>query len=242
MSRIINTIKLDETTINIMDSSCQFNVTEAKDFRTTMAKWHNADFDMAQEIAKKNDLIKDRTGSIKTNEGLIDDLKAGKKIIGNKTEKDLLTQIEEFKKDIEDAKKLCTELNDVSRKRLDDGLALVTNDLYDAYVKYCDDKQVEDTWKDYYNKIAIFLHKNGVVPCDATILALIGAVGSKVSSVNQKIKNGKHNTANPKATYKKVFLGELCDIMQKANCLPKKKFEYIPKKLREEQEKAKKER
>ena len=39
----------------IKKGNCQFNATSAKSFRTTLAKWHNATFKIADELLAKND-------------------------------------------------------------------------------------------------------------------------------------------------------------------------------------------
>ena len=42
----------------IKKGNCQFNATSAKSFRTTLAKWHNATFKIADELLAKNDRVK----------------------------------------------------------------------------------------------------------------------------------------------------------------------------------------
>ena len=234
----IKTLVVGSVTVNVESGACQFNASSAKDFRAKLAKWHDADFDISQELAKKNDLIKNRNDSITTNNDLIADLRAGKKIIGNKTESMLLAENERFQKDIDDAKALCKELTDVQKKRLDDGNALISDELFDAYKTYCKNKQDKENAGAYYDAIAIMLHENGVAPCDDTVVALMGSVGSRAANAVQKFTSEKHNTNTAKATFKKIFLGDLCDIM--ADVLPKYKFQYVPRKVREERAKAEK--
>ena len=42
----------------IKTGKMQLNVKSAKDFRATLAKWHNADFELAEELLRKNDRVK----------------------------------------------------------------------------------------------------------------------------------------------------------------------------------------
>src|SRR5574344_256643 len=84
----------------IKKGNCQFNATSAKSFRTTLAKWHNATFKIADEILAKNDRVKALRTLIDSNSKLIDKLNNGESIIGNKSITDLQSEIDTWNESI----------------------------------------------------------------------------------------------------------------------------------------------
>ena len=83
-----------------------------------------------------------------------------------------------------------------------------------------------DTEKDeYILGIAMFLSANGIEPCIDTINTLIASVGKKTNSARNMCKTGKHNGVFSYNQWRKIFLGELCDMM--GDTLPIYKFAYV---------------
>lgn len=195
---------MSNSTLTINDGNCQFNATSAKAFRTTLAKWHNADFDIANAVLEKSDRVSALRKLIDTNKGLIEKLNNGQYVIGAKTVSDYESENADFQSKIDAENDAIAEYRSAQVSRLEGGEKLVTSELHKAYLK---------GGADYELAVAHFLNDNGVAPCQETIDRLIAAVGKKSASARQKCKTGKHNAMFGCAQWRKIFLGELCDIM-----------------------------
>ena len=205
---------------SIKKGNCQFNVTSAKSFRTTLAKWHNATFKIADELLAKNDRVKALRTLIDSNSKLIDKLNNGESIIGNKSVSDLQSEIDAWNNSIQSENDAMAELRKAQSDRMRKAEDLVSKDLYNAYVK-----SIADFSTDYNLAIAQFLSDNGIEPCIDTINTLIASVGKKTNSARNMCKTGKHNGVFAYNQWRKIFLGELCDVM--GDTLPIYKFAYV---------------
>ena len=204
----------------IKKGNCQFNATSAKSFRTTLAKWHNATFKIADELLAKNDRVKALRTLIDSNSKLIDKLNNGESIIGDKSLSDLQSEIDTWNASIQSENDAMAELRKAQSDRMSKAEELVSKDLYNAYVK-----SITDFSTDYNLAIAQFLSANGIEPCIDTINTLIASVGKKTNSARNMCKTGKHNGVFSYNQWRKIFLGELCDIM--GDALPIYKFAYV---------------
>ena len=204
----------------IKKGNCQFNTTSAKSFRTTLAKWHNATFKIADELLAKNDRVKALRTLIDSNSKLIDKLNNGESIIGNKTVSDLQSEIDTWNASIQSENDAMAELRKAQSDRMSKAEELVSKDLYNAYVE-----SVNATTDAYTLAIAQFLSDNGIEPCIDTINTLIASVGKKTNSARNMCKTGKHNGVFAYNQWRKIFLGELCDMM--GDTLPIYKFAYV---------------
>ena len=214
---------MNTTTITmdtIKKGNCQFNVTSAKSFRTTLAKWHNATFKIADELLAKNDRVKALRTLINSNNALIDKLNNGESIIGSKSITDLQSEIDTWEESIQSENNAMAELRKAQSDRLSKAESMVSKDLYNAYVE-----SVNATTDAYTLAIAQFLSDNGIEPCIDTINTLIASVGKKTNSARNMCKTGKHNGTFSFNQWRKIFLGELCDIM--GDTLPIYKFAYV---------------
>lgn len=218
-----NTVTMDD----IKKGNCQFNAASAKDFRATLAKWHNATFEIADELLQKNDRVKALRTLIESNNTLIGKLEDGESIIGDKTTDDLRYEIDTWNESIDKENKAMAEYRKAQSDRLKCGEELVSKSLYETY---CDFSNGDA----YVLAIAQFLSDNGVEPCVNTISALKAAVGKKSASARKKCKNSKHNTIFSFQQWRNIFLGELCDLM--GDCLPLYKFTYVLKDNRKKSE------
>lgn len=205
---------------SIKKGNCQFNATSAKSFRTTLAKWHNATFKIADELLAKNDRVKALRTLIDSNSKLIDKLNNGESIIGNKSVSDLQSEIDTWNASIQSENDAMAELRKAQSDRMRKAEDLVSKDLYNAYVK-----SIADFSTDYNLAIAQFLADNGIEPCIDTINTLIASVGKKTNSARNMCKTGKHNGVFAYNQWRKIFLGELCDLM--GDTLPIYKFAYV---------------
>lgn len=203
--------------ITIKNGNCQFNATSAKKFRTTLAKWHNASFEIADELLQKNDRVKALRTLVKSNESLIEKLNKGESIIGSKTVAELQTEIDGWNAQIATENAQMAEYRSAQSARFKEAEDLVSKSIYEAY---CGEGE-----ESYTDAIATFLSDNGVEPCSDTIGALILAIGKKSAPARQMCKSGKHNTTFSFQQWRKIFLGELCDMM--GDCLPLYKFTYV---------------
>ena len=204
----------------IKKGNCQFNATSAKSFRATLAKWHNATFKIADELLAKNDRVKALRTLIDSNSKLIDKLNKGESIIGNKSIADLQSYINIWKSSMTCDHESMAELRKAQSDRMSKAEELVSKTLYESYVACLD--TVSD---EYILGIAQFLSDNGIEPCADTIDTLIMSVGKKTNSARNMCKTGKHNGAFSYSQWRKIFLGELCDMM--GDTLPLYKFAYV---------------
>lgn len=213
--------------IEIKNGNCQFNATSAKKFRSTLAKWHNATFKIADELLAKNDRVKALRTLIDSNNALIDKLNKGGSIIGSKTVAELQTEIDAWSASIDKENSAMAEYRKAQSARFKEAEDLVSKSIYEAY---CGEGEVS-----YTDAIATFLSNNGIEPCKDTIGLLILAIGKKSASARQMCKSGKHNTTFSFQQWRKIFLGELCDMM--GDCLPLYKFAYVLKDNRKKSDK-----
>ena len=204
----------------IKKGNCQFNATSAKSFRATLAKWHNATFKIADELLAKNDRVKALRTLIDSNTKLIDKLNNGESIIGSKSLSDLQSEINTWNASIQSENDAMTELRKAQSDRMSKAEELVSKDLYNAYVE-----SINATTDVYTLAIAQFLSDNGIEPCIDTINTLIASVGKKTNSARNMCKTGKDNGVFSYNQWRKIFLGELCDIM--GDTLPIYKFAYV---------------
>lgn len=205
---------------SIKKGNCQFNATSAKSFRTALAKWHNATFKIADELLAKNDRVKALRTLIDSNSKLIDKLNNGESIISNKSVSDLQSEIDAWEKSIKSENDAMAELRKAQSDRMSKVEELVPKTLYELYVACMDTEKDE-----YVLGIAMFLSANGIEPCIDTINTLIASVGKKTNSARNMCKTGKHNGVFAYNQWRKIFLGELCDMM--GDTLPIYKFAYV---------------
>ena len=204
----------------IKKGNCQFNATSAKSFRTTLAKWHNATFKIADELLAKNDRVKALRTLSDSNSKLIDKLNNGESIIVSKSLSELQSEIDTWNASIQSENDAMEELRKAQSDRMSKAEDLVSKDLYNAYVE-----SVNATTDAYTLAIAQFLADNGIEPCIDTINTLIASVGKKTNSARNMCKTGKHNGTFSFNQWRKIFLGELCDMM--GDALPIYKFTYV---------------
>lgn len=214
------------TNVTIKPGKCQFNASSAKNFRTTLAKWHNATFEIADELLQKNDRVSALRKLIATNDDLVKKIECGQAVIGGRTADEVRAESAELQAKIDAENSAMAEYRKAQADRLKAGEDLISKTLFESYEKYVGNNC--DTT--YFDAIALFLQNNGVEPAEETIKALMGAVSKRAASAHQMCKSGKHNTAFSFTQWRKIFLGELCDMM--GDCLPLYKFTYVLKERR----------
>ena len=203
----------------LANGKMQFNVKSAKGFRDTLAKWHNADFELAVALDVKSANVATFKAIIKTDEEQITKLENGEKVIG-KTMEELVAEIADFDARIKAESDTIAELREVQKTRLESAYALLNKDLHKAYVGYITEEKREE----YVDALAQFFTNNGLEPTIDGINAFIACVGKKKATTRKKIASGKHNDAFSYNQWRDIFLGELCDVMGES--LPIDKFIY----------------
>lgn len=203
----------------LANGKMQFNVKSAKGFRDTLAKWHNADFELAVALDVKSANVTTFKAIIKTDEEQITKLENGEKVIG-KTMEELVAEIADFDARIKAESDTIAELREVQKTRLESAYALLNKDLHKAYVGYITEEKREE----YVDALAQFFTNNGLEPTIDGINAFIACVGKKKATTRKKIASGKHNDAFSYNQWRDIFLGELCDVMGES--LPIDKFIY----------------
>ena len=91
----------------------QFNVKSAKNFRDTLAKWHNADFELSAALDKKANIVKGYKTMIATDKDIIAKIDNGEKTM--KTREELVSEIADFESRIAHESDVIRELSDVKK-------------------------------------------------------------------------------------------------------------------------------
>lgn len=211
----------------------QFNVKEAKEFRTIMAKWADAHGALNEKILSKQDFVKARKTMMASNQDAID----GKTTLIGKSVADLVAENQRYQSEIEKASVELAEFRKAQADRVNPALALVGDSLYKAYATAVMDGEDTDKVVAYAAEIDIFFATNGVVSGEATVNALMGKTGADRASARYEYKNGTATKAMAKAKFKDLFIRSLCDIMRQAQALPEYKYSYVPMAEREKKNK-----
>ena len=202
----------------LKNGNMQFNVKSAKGFRDTLAKWHNADFELAVALDVKSANVKTYKSVIETNNGIIAKIDNGEKAM--KTREEYVAEIEDYQARIQAESDTIAELREVQKTRLESAYALLSKELHSAYVGFV--KESKRT--EYADALCKFLSDNGLEPTIDSIDTFIACVGKKKATTRNKINTGKHNDAFAYTAWRDIFLGELCDVM--GENLPIEKFIY----------------
>lgn len=202
----------------LKNGNMQFNVKSAKGFRDTLAKWHNADFELAVALDKKSKTVASYKSIIDTDNGLIADIDNGKKTL--KTREEYLAEIADYEARIQAESDTIKELREVQKTRLESAYALLTKELHTAYVDYITNGNLDG----YTEALCVFLENNGLEPTANGINAFVACVGKKKATTRTKIESKKHNDAYAFTAWRDIFLGELCDVM--GDALPLEKYIY----------------
>lgn len=205
-------------TTTLSSGKMQFNVKSAKNFRDTLAKWHNADFELAVALDKKSKTVASYNTMIATDRDIISKIDNGEKTM--KTREELLSEIADFESRIAHENDVIRELREVQKSRLEDAYALLSKELHSAYVEYIKNEKVDE----YVNALCKFFESNGLTPTSDSIQLFLSCVGKKKATTRNKIANAKHNDAFAYNPWRDIFLGELCDVMGES--LPIDKFIY----------------
>ena len=196
----------------------QFNVKSAKNFRDTLSKWHNADFELAVALDKKSKIVASYKTMIATDNELIEKLDNGEKSV-MKSREELLCEIADFNSRIEHENNTIKELRDVQKSRLESAYALLSKDLHKAYCDYI----ASGDNSTYFEELCKFFESNGVEPT-VSVSDFVCAIGIRKATTKQKIESSKHTTNMAYTQWRDLFLGFLCDTM--GDALPIDKFIY----------------
>lgn len=202
----------------LTNNKMQFNVKSAKNFRDTLAKWHNADFELSVALDKKSKNVVNYKSMIVTNNEILADIEKGKTTL--KSREDLLSEIVDFESRIKAESDTIAELRKVQKSRLESAYALLSKELHKAYCDYISsgDNSI------YAEELCKFFESNGVEPTMA-IYDFVCAIGIRKATTKQKIASEKHTTSMSFTQWRDLFLGFLCDTMGN-DVLPIDKFIY----------------
>ena len=204
-----------------MKTTIRFNAKEAKDFRATMAKWHDAQFQITDALLQKAERVKNYRGIIASNNEML-----AKKLsdrVGRRSDEDLKDEIATMESKIKDENEAMAELRKAQADRLDPALKMADNALYEGYVAYYRDGDRDA----YVEAMTLWFNRNGVACTRNDVGDFVNVVGKKKNSARQMYKTGKHNGVYAYTTWRTVFLGELCDTL--GDLLPMHKFTYVAK-------------
>ena len=202
-----------------------FSVGTAKNFRNGLAQYHNATMEIADQILQVGEQVKAWRTVLNTNLDKIERIEKGDtNVIGNKEDLELeaaqaLAKVKKLQADL-------AEYKQAQADRLDKGYALLTDDLYKAYVAYVEDGT---SMKD---AVFAWFTAQGLTPTEHGVLLVEKACGLKKTSARQKCKTGQHLTTLKQKPWRDIFLGALCDELteNKDNpIIPIYKFQYVLK-------------
>ena len=213
----------------------QYNVKSAKGFRDILAKWHNADFELALAIIKKSENIKNLKGMIDTDNEMIERIDSGDKSV-MKTRDELVAEVTDFETRIAHESATVTELRKVQSERLADAYALLTKDLHKAYVDFIKNGNRDG----YVDALAQFFTDNGLTPTTDGIDTFIACVGKKKATTRTKVADAKHNDAFAYTAWRDIFLGEICDVMGDALPIDKNIYKTMEERKKAWEDKKKK--
>ena len=202
----------------LKNGKMQFNVKSAKNFRDTLAKWHNADFELAVTLDKKSKTVASYKTMIDTDKDELTKIENGEKTI--KAKEDLLSEIADFESRITHENDIIAELREEQKSRLESAYALLNKDLHKAYCDYISSGDNST----YFEELCKFFENNGVEPT-VSVNDFICAIGIRKATTKQKIASEKHTTSMSYTQWRDLFLGFLCDTMGK-EVLPIDKFIY----------------
>lgn len=215
----------------IKAGNMQFNVKTAKNFRDTLAKWHDADFALAEKILIKSDRVKKLRGMIDTNNEDLARLEKGES--GVIREKSVIeAENIDFEARIKAESDALAEYRKAQTDRYTGARELLNKDLHKAYEAYVTNGERDA----YVVALANFFDENGLEPAMNSLNAFVAAVGKKKNSARQKVKTGNHNGAISYNAWRDIFLGEICDVM--GDALPLYKFTYELKENRKNKKDA----
>lgn len=214
-------------------NKAQFNVKEAKKFRETMAKWADAHGNINEKILSKQDFVKARRALILSNQDAIN----GKTTLIGKTVEEVQAESAKFQAEIDKASAELAEYKKAQSDRVIPALALVTDDIFNAYAKFIMDAENAELYTAYATTVRKFFENNGVISGDVTVQALCAKTGADRASARAEFKTGKTTKAMSKSKFKDLFIRSLCDIMRSVNALPEYKYAYVPMKDREQKNK-----
>lgn len=217
------------TTMTNEITKMDFSVKSAKAFRDGLAMYHNATFEIADQILQIGEQVKAWRTVLNTNLDKIARIEKGEKnVIGNKADLEAegaqaLGKIKKLQADLAEYKKAQTD-------RLEKGYALLTDDLYKAYVDYVQDG------KSMQEAVDAWFTAQGLTPTDGGLLLVEKACGLKKTSARTKCKTGQHLQAMTQKPWRDIFLGALCDELTKNKdnpIIPIYKFQYVLKDKRQ---------
>lgn len=202
-------------------TTIRFNAKSAKGFRDTLAKWHNADFELADAMLLKGDRVKAHRAIIASNADLLK--KDASARIDKRTDAEIKAETAELEAKIQAENDALAELRKAQADRYEPARKMVTRDLYKGYVAYYQDGDRDA----YVEALTVWFNANGVSCTRNDIGDFINVIGKKKNSARQKCKTGKHNGIYSYTTWRDIFLGELCDTL--GDLLPMRKFQYVLK-------------
>lgn len=212
---------------SIKTGKMQYCEKNAKTFRDTIAKWHNADFELADEILQRNERVNAVRTLIASNNRLIEKLNNNQTVIGGKTVESITAENVKHQATIDKHNADLAEFREKQAERYAQGHALLNKELYKAYVEYI----TKDERDAYILALANFFESNGITPALDSLNDFVAVIGKKKNSARQKCKTGQHNGAFTYNTWRDIFLGEICDVM--GNAIPTHKFVYVLKEERQ---------
>ena len=218
----------------------QFNSKSFANFRTVMAKYHNANHETKDFLGSLQETINGDKASLSRNESALAKLINGDTSV-HESRESLEAVIEQFKKQLENHEIDKKNATLKKKKAEEDAVDLITDNLYNAYKAYIECKGEGDA-DAYALAIAEWfmeVQKEGNSPkVEVTAnhcMGYIGLVGSMNDSKSQI--TGMLRKAKPRKTFTEEWLKTLADNLQNANIIAPHNYAYIPVRMRKKDEK-----
>lgn len=215
-----------------------FNATELKNFRNTLALYHIADFNKADADISKSTFIRSREVIINSNlESIakIDESKGKIKTIGGKSKAEIEKQNVELRNEINAKKEEISVLKEEYDKDTKEGLALITEDLRTALKNYVNDIYNTAAENALYDAVVEWFKAQGAKSASKIdVEKFVKPLGVVRGSARTKCATNKHTRAVNGKNLDQLFLDIICDEPTVQKLLPIHKWENkIEKKARQ---------
>ena len=205
------------------------NGKEFKELRDTLTLWHIADFSKADADITKSTYIKGRQTCIDGNNDRIEKLRNGDKTLGNVTIESLKAENDVYQAQINAETERIKALKAEYDKDYQLGLDLLSEVLVNAISNVALNPFDTDAESALTSELVNFFKKynDKVVAADVERFVRCSYGAIKVNSSRIKCMDNRHNGAEKSNKVKAIFLGAICDELNKMNLLQEYKWQNI---------------
>jgi hypothetical protein len=201
----------------------QYNATTLKSFRNTFAKYHAAKHTLADTINRKSASMKSYQSILADDADDLAKLDAGETVLRTRdvieaSRKNATDNIERLKDELAKAREKCATACETAE-------ALVTADLYNAYVNSIDtERESEDV---YVTALVEWFKAQGAVDADAeNVACYANLIGTRKNGAKASAKAGTLSAARTRKDFTEMFCRTLADALQAADIIKPHKYTF----------------